>query len=160
MPKFYKQNKKRIDPRYFLNEITDPMEDFNPQEAPDEQEVAKILKKNHDEADIDAWANTIASVGIGGTSGAMIIAGSGLGAGIAVAVLTTALFYYLMNNTTEYRREQEFTSLINSWMKDPKKMFRDVPNARGPILKKIEKILGQERAKERGPGFKFVPDEE
>ena len=23
MPKFYKQNKKRIDPRYFLNETTD-----------------------------------------------------------------------------------------------------------------------------------------
>ena len=27
MPKFYKQNKKRIDPRYFLNEITDPIQD-------------------------------------------------------------------------------------------------------------------------------------
>ena len=160
MPKFYRQNRKRIDPRYFLNEIADPMGDLGPQEAPDEQEVAKILKKNHDEADIEAWVNTIASVGVGVSGGAALVAGSGLGAGIAVAVLTTALFYYLMNNSTEYRREQEFISLINSWMRDPEKMFRDVPKARRPILKKIENALGQKRAKERGAGFKFVPDEE
>lgn len=29
MPKFYRQNKKRIDPRYFLNETTDRGEDIN-----------------------------------------------------------------------------------------------------------------------------------
>lgn len=28
MPKFYGQNKKRVDPRYFLDEITDPIQDL------------------------------------------------------------------------------------------------------------------------------------
>ena len=155
MPKFYRQNKKRIDPRYFLDEITDPMEDFGPQEAPDEQEVAKILKKKkYTDEEISKWINTIVS----GTMGIAMVLGTPFPT--AVAALTTALFYYLMNDHDKIMREREFTSLIDSWMKDPEKMFRDVPKARNSIRKKIENALGQERAKKRGAGFKFVPDEE
>jgi len=43
MPKFYRQNRKRIDPRYFLDEITDPKQD------PDLAGVGKLTNQDRQE---------------------------------------------------------------------------------------------------------------
>ena len=53
MPKFYRQNKKRIDPRYFLNETTnrDLKEVWDVEENPEREEEERRFKAGED----DPW---------------------------------------------------------------------------------------------------------
>ena len=53
MPKFYRQNKKRIDPRYFLNETTnrDLEEAWDVEENPEREEEERRFKAGED----DPW---------------------------------------------------------------------------------------------------------
>ena len=55
MPKFYRQNKKRIDPRYFLNETTnrDLEEAWDVEENPEREEEERSFKAGED----NPWGN-------------------------------------------------------------------------------------------------------
>jgi len=55
MPKFYRQNKKRIDPRYFLNETTnrDLEEAWDVEENPEREEEERRFKAGED----NPWGN-------------------------------------------------------------------------------------------------------
>jgi len=167
-----------------LNEMADPMENPEAHGMPTKDEIIHwIGHKQYNESDIDAFMQRAWAAALGTPMGMMygmgpLVGTAGLGVGFVAIVLLTGIFYYGMRNQSAHQEKENLDDLLDSWLRDPEKMFRDAPRMREPIRRRIMNMLGHEKAKQKshipvgrreqdgwsytpdqGGEWKFVPDE-